>query len=300
MLKEWPLVAFTILGQTAVGLFWSFHLPFLLRGRVPAFGWRATWLIVLGVTALLVTVAAVLSLFHLRHPFRARRALGNLRTSWLSREILFELLFLALVGIIGGLGAFRSPDPALVRGLLAAACLAGGLFLLSMTRLYMLPAVPVWKGIYTPLSFLATTLVLGALMTGVVVRAVAGPGAFALDLTTAGLVLVAAEIVLAVCAAPRHGLRGFRPEPSLRPGDAPPALLHLARLLLLTAGLVLLAIDRISGGNDIMNERGAGPVLLAAFLVILAAEAAGRIHFYGLVARPDKTASSIGFRPASR
>jgi len=290
MRKEWPLVAFTILGQTAVGLVWFFDLPFLLRGRLPLFGWRTAWLIILAVAAWLMILAAVISFFHLRHPIRARRALANLRTSWLSREILFELVFLGLIGLIGWLAAFRNPGSGLLRGLLVAASLAGGLFLLSMTRLYMLPSLPVWRGIYTPLAFLSTTLVAGAVSTELVVRVVAGPGAFALDLTTVALVLLAGEILIALLAAPRHGFRGLRPAPSLRPGEAPPRSLHRARLLLLFAGMVFLAVDRISGGTDIMNERGAGPALVLALVFVLAGEAAGRFHYYGLVPRPGETA----------
>jgi DMSO reductase anchor subunit len=40
------------------------------------------------------------------------------------------------------------------------------------------------------------------------------------------------------------------------------------------------------GGNDIMNEKGIGPALLLAFVLMLAGEIAGRFYFYGLVIRP--------------
>jgi anaerobic dimethyl sulfoxide reductase subunit C (anchor subunit) len=290
MLREWPLVAFTILGQTAVGLFWFFHLPFLLHGRSPAYGWRGTWLAVLGVVALLAALGVLVSFFHLRHPVRARRALGNLRTSWLSREILFALVFLATVMANLWLGAFRDPGRGFQWGLLAAAGLSGALFLLSMARLYMLPSVPVWKGLYTPLTFLSTALVGGAVVTELVVRIVAGPGAFAIDLTTSGLVLLAGEIVLAAFATPRHGLCGLRPAPSLRPADGPPRLLHGARLAFLAAALACLAVDTMSGANDIMNERGAGPALWLAVVFVLVGEACGRFHYYGLAPRPGEPA----------
>src|SRR5512137_2253981 len=108
MLKEWPLVAFTILGQTAVGVFVIFHLPFLVRGRLPGSGWRLTWIVTLGIVALITAAAAFVSFFHLRHPLRARYALSNVRTSWLSREILFELRFGGLVGLEAWL-AYVSP-----------------------------------------------------------------------------------------------------------------------------------------------------------------------------------------------
>ncbi len=286
MFKEWPLVAFTVLGQMAVGLFWLFHLPFLVRGRLPGTGWRASWLIILGVVVLLMALAAAVSFFHLRHPVRARRALGNLRSSWLSREILFELVFTALVVIAAWLGAFHSPGRGLQWALLAGAGLAGGLFLLSMAKLYMLPSVPVWKGSYTPLSFLSTTLALGAVSTELAVRVVAGPGALDVGLVPVALAFIVVEILLAILVVPRHGLMGVRPAPSLRPDEAPPRFLRGARFVLLAAALVCGAIDILTGGGRIMNERGASPPLLLMFLCVLASEIAGRLEFYGLVRRP--------------
>ncbi len=290
MLKEWPLVAFTILGQTAVGVFWFFHLPFLAQGRAPLFGWRVTWLVVLALVVLLTGLAVFVSLFHLRHPFRARFVLSNLRASWLSREILFALAFAALVALAAWLGWTRSPGRGLIWGALAAAGLAGGLFLVSMIRLYMLPALPAWRGVHTPLSFLLTALILGDVTTEVIVRVVAGPGAFGLDLLGLALALIGAGILTAALTAPRHGLLGVRPGPSLRPAGCPPRGLHWARIACLAAGFVFIVIEIATGGNDIMNDKGATPALLLALAFVLAGEAAGRFHFYGLVARPgDRT-----------
>lgn len=283
MLKEWPLVAFTVLGQTAVGVFLWFHAPFLVRGRAPSPGWFVTWIVVLAVVVLLQGLATVVSLFHLRHPLRARFVLSNLRTSWLSREILFELVFLGLVGLAGWLAWLRAPSRGLQAGLVGAAGLAGVLFLTSMAKLYMLPTQPAWSGAYTPLSFLSTTLVLGAVATELVVRGAAGPGVFALNLPAAALILAVAEIGLAALAAPRHGARGVRPGPSLRRVEEAARWAHRARVALLAAGCACLIWDLASGGNDILNERGWGAPLLLAFAFVLAGETAGRIHFYGLV-----------------
>ncbi len=286
MLKEWPLVAFTLLGQMAVGVFLWFHVPFLVQGRVPSYGWRVAWLVILALVIMMTGLAAFVSLFHLRHPFRARFVLSNLRTSWLSREILFELLFLALVALAAWGAWIRAPWRELHWGLLVMACLAGGLFLFSMAKLYMLNSVPVWRGAYTPLSFSLTTLVLGALATEVIVRVIVGPGALDVSLTAVALGLIIAEIMLAAFAAPRHGVRGLLTGPSLRPVDDSARHYHRARIAFLAAGLVFLAVEIVSGANDILRERGLSPTLLLAFLLILAGETAGRFHFYGLVARP--------------
>jgi anaerobic dimethyl sulfoxide reductase subunit C (anchor subunit) len=286
MLKEWPLVAFTLLGQIAVGVFLFFHAPFLVRGRLPFYGWRVAWLVTLAVVAALTALGAFVSFFHLRHPFRAWRALANLRASWLSREILFELAFIALVALTGGMIWARGPGRQFLWGLLLAAALAGVLFLLSMAKLYMLPALPVWKGPFTPLAFLSTTLAAGAVSTELIIRIVVGPGALELDLLSVAFVLVAVEILMAALAAPRHGVYGFRPGPSLRPAAGPPPFLHWGRVALLAAGQGFLAVEMASGGTAIMTEKGPSVALLLAFGLILAGEIAGRFHFYGLVARP--------------
>jgi DMSO reductase anchor subunit len=150
----------------------------------------------------------------------------------------------------------------------------------------MLPGLPVWSGAYTPLSFLMTMLVLGAVGTEVAVRGFAGPGAFEPGLVGIALILVALEILLATVLAPRHGLHGVRPGPSLRPPDEAPRPFHRAQIVLLALGSVCLALDLATGGNDIMNEPGDGPAILLALALILAGEVAGRLHFYGLVTRP--------------
>ncbi|HSA95681.1 MAG TPA: DmsC/YnfH family molybdoenzyme membrane anchor subunit [Acidobacteriota bacterium] len=288
MLKEWPLVAFTILGQTAAGVFLVFHLPFIVRGRLPGSGWRLTWIVTLALVALITAAAVLSSLFHLRHPLRARYALSNVRTSWLSREILFELAFGGLVVLEGGLAYVSPASRASLWPTIAAALLAGMFFVASMAKLYMLPSLPAWKGAYTPLSFFLTTLVLGALGTETIVRALAGPGAFDLNLSGAALLLIAAEILLVVVLAPRYGLRGVRPGPSLRPADDSPRCFHRARIVLLALGSVGLVADLATAGNDIMNEKGIGLALLLAFAFTLAGEVAGRFHFYGLVTQPGE------------
>jgi hypothetical protein len=69
-----------------------------------------------------------LSACHLGHPGRAWRALGNLRGSWLSREVALVLVFLGLVA--AGTGLPRVP------GLTWAAAAAGFAALFAVDRVY--------------------------------------------------------------------------------------------------------------------------------------------------------------------
>ncbi|MBP7707179.1 MAG: dimethyl sulfoxide reductase anchor subunit [Candidatus Aminicenantes bacterium] len=286
MFKEWPLVAFTVLGQTAVGAFLVFHLPFLVRGRTPYAGWRATWLVLLALALFLSAVAALVSFFHLRHPWRARFVLSNWRASWLSREILFELAFMGLVAASGWLAWAGAPSRTVQLAALAAAGLAGVLFLVSMIKLYTLPTLPAWRGGRASVSFTLTALVLGALVAEAVIRAVAGPGAFSVDLAAVAAVLIAAGIVWAVIEGRRWAPGGRRPRPSLRPDAGPSRSLRAVHRAGLVSGLAFVVADLARGGDRLMDDPGAGPLLLLALGSVVAGEIAGRFAFYGLVRRP--------------
>jgi DMSO reductase anchor subunit len=82
--KEWPLFGFSLLTSIACALYFS-------KGSLGNSDWFR-WLIpILGI------LAAILSLLHLGKKWRAWRAVLNVERSWLSREILFFIFFLAAV-----------------------------------------------------------------------------------------------------------------------------------------------------------------------------------------------------------
>ena len=289
MLKEWPLVAFTVAGPAAVGIVLFAGLPlFLSVGAGGNAAARATQLNVLAVVLGLLAMAALLSFFHLHHPFRARRVLTNLRTSWLSREIFFDLCFMALVAFGAFLAWKRPAEGILLKGILAAAGLAGILFILSMSKLYMLQTVPPWNQAYTPLSFFMTSLSLGALAAALVRASGADTpsrsGAFIL----LSFIFAAAEAALAFLVAPGHGVFGYRSGPSLRPPAEAHRTLHLARLALLLMGLALIRGAMVAGEGRAASGLGGNGLLPVALALVLAGQVAGRFLFYGLFGRPGR------------
>ena len=166
-LREFALITFSILAQLSVG-------SFLVLGVVHFFAMRkagveeadrlsdrallAIWL------TLLLGLAA--SLFHLGNPLNAYRAVGNLGTTWLSREIASGVVFAALGGLFA-LMQWRKLGSFELRNLVAVAAGLVGLFLVySMSMVYMLPAEPGWNVITTPFSFFTTTFLLGVLAMG--------------------------------------------------------------------------------------------------------------------------------------
>jgi anaerobic dimethyl sulfoxide reductase subunit C (anchor subunit) len=269
MLKEWPLVAFTILGQMAVG---AFLLLCPLLFLTPAgTSWpptaRRMVLVVWGMTLGFVVIAAGLSFFHLRHPFRARRVLVNFRTGQTS-------------------GLF-------LRAVIAAAAVAGILFLASMGRLYRLESVPPWDAVYIGGSFFLTVMILGAMAAAWVTRSPLGDGRSYLSaLWTAALFFLIADVLFAAFLTPVFGLAGYRPKASLRPPARVSRWLHFGRLVLLAAGMIFVILTMVApapgppGPAMARPAGGPGPLLTLAFALVLASEVAGRFLFYGLAPRP--------------
>jgi DMSO reductase iron-sulfur subunit len=181
------LVAFTLLGQLAVGLYWACTAALGERaargGCAPAARrWPSSDR---GVIACCCT-----------WPTSSRVAcLANLRQSWLSREILFVGLF-----ALGWLGAVLLARAAPARGswheLVFAAIALLGLGLVSaMARVYRLRTVPAWDTVRTLRSFLLTALVLGGLGASLLLGLSRAPG---VDTVGSGVLFVLAVVAAGV------------------------------------------------------------------------------------------------------
>ena len=165
--RELSLVTFTILIQMSVGSFLVLGLVhfFVARkaGMEQADRMSDRALLAIGPIVILAMIA---SLFHLGNPMNAPRAITNLATSWLSREILFSLVFVILGGAFA-LMQWRKIASFAVRNVLAWVTTAVGLVLVySMAHIYMLETQPAWNSWATDVSFFATMLLLGLLAVG--------------------------------------------------------------------------------------------------------------------------------------
>lgn len=165
--REWALILFTLLAQMSVGAFIGLGVIYFFVKRkageeqADRFSDRALLAIwpVMG-------LGLLASLLHLGNPLNAYRAVTNLDTSWLSREILFGLLFAALGFAFAILQWRKIGSPALRNTLAVLAAISGVMLVFSMAMVYMLPTMPSWNTVVTPLSFFTTTLMLGALALG--------------------------------------------------------------------------------------------------------------------------------------
>lgn len=113
-LKEWPLALFTFIGALLVG--WLGATTF------NSFIILSPWLF-----AVLGAIGMIISTAHLGKPLRAYLSIVNIKTSWLSREILIFGLFM----ISGFFALFTS-----LWWLTVVAAIVGMLFLFSVEMLY--------------------------------------------------------------------------------------------------------------------------------------------------------------------
>jgi len=254
--KERSLVAFTLLAQAAVGAFLTLGAlevgaAQLMGSPVPRPLIDATLLAIGPVVA----AALAASLLHLGTPAAAWRAVANLRTSWLSREILLAVAF-ALAGAAFAALRLSGIGPAVVRPALAGtAALAGVALIYAMARVYRIRTIPAWDTPFTTVSFFAATLLLGSLGVGT---------ALVLLPSMPGASLAGSLRCVAVAAA-----AGFGAELAL----AGRGTAHAIPRFLLLAGLAL------SVGSLLGTGRPPG-LIVAAFVLALPAEVQGRYLFY--------------------
>jgi len=280
--KEWPLIFFTLLSQTAVGAFWTWAAFFLAMGNTgnrEEFGFLT--IPVLTAIGGALGLAAAISFFHLGKLWRAVFVLNNLRRSWLSREILFELAFLFMIALLGFL-EWRGVGPSFViAGLVALAAVTGFCFLFSMAKIYMLTTVPVWRGPHTIASFFLSALLLGPL------AAAAGQGSLykysdrthsfqdiAAFISLSAIILIVLTILF---LTPRVGFFGIRKATLLEyPVDRMYPYLVFRILFLGAATLFLVAFHK---------KQEIGRLINIALASAVAAEALGRRLFYAIYSR---------------
>lgn len=295
--RQWALITFTILAQMAVG-------SFIVLGFVHFYATRKAGkeeadrlsdraLLAIGPVMVLGLVG---SLFHLGTPLVAFRAVTNLGSSWLSREIFFGVLF-ALFGGLFALMQWRKISTFTARNVLAwIATILGLALIYSMSRVYMLPTQPVWNTFATPVSFFTTTLLLGSLAMGAafvvnyayVQRKMPECEEVQCELLRGSLrwIAMAAVILLGVqfVMAPLH-IAYLAAGPTT---GAASAALRIAgygivfalRLILAFIGAGVFTVFLYQNALSSGRERVLGNLAYGAFALVLISEVLGRFLFY--------------------
>ncbi len=293
--KEWALIGFTILSEMAIGAFWIVWLThFQARQQTNEDEVRKlsnAALIGIGPVMLL---GLIVSLFHLGSPLNAWRAIGNLGSSWLSREILFALLFF-IMWFVAAVMQFRSAGTEGLRSTWTAlTALVGLLAVISTGMSYMVATRPAWADVSTPLLFFATTLLLGGLAVGAVFAvyymrsakksetqtALVKLGLKNISLIAMAVIVVQAVILLFQAQHLVAGTTEAQASAQLMYGTL--GIWFWLRVLVgVIAGFVLAYLGwRALASSEKAFPAQAATLVLAAFVVVLVGEVIGRALFY--------------------
>ena len=152
------LTIFTVISQMAAGAFIFREIQILSDSPgIDSDGYRRKSL---SVILALLGLSLLISFLHLGNPLHALKAINNLKSSWLSREILFLCLFSMSLVICY---VYDKPGkPVFLRQIIRAlSFLTCILFLYSMIRLYLFPSIRSWYHPATPVAFILTTILSG-------------------------------------------------------------------------------------------------------------------------------------------
>jgi len=295
--REWALLVFTILAQMSVGAFCVLGVihTYAMRkyGEEEADRLSDRALLAIGVTLVLGIGA---SFFHLGNPLNAPRALLNVGSSWLSREILFGVLFGA-TGAVFALLQWRKIGSFRLRNIIAwIAALIGLVLVYAMSHIYMLETQPAWNNFATPIQFYITTFLLGSLAIGAALsanyaylqreqpecaavqcellkEAVRGISLTGLALLGLELVLIPVQIAFLANAGGPAGVTA-----GLMFGQY--GVLLVLRLVLVFVGAGVFGFFLYRNAESVGAEPLFATLIYAAFALVLIAEVMGRVLFY--------------------
>jgi anaerobic dimethyl sulfoxide reductase subunit C (anchor subunit) len=295
--RDWALITFTILVQMSVGSIWVLGVAHFFAARkygteeADRLSDRALFALVP-----VIVLAFIASLLHLGNPFNAYRAVAHLGSSWLSREIFFGVIFAVLAFIFAFL-QWRKIGSLVLRNVFAwLAALDGLVLVFVMSNVYMLPTQPAWNSWATPVSFFATTFLLGAMAMGAAFVANytylqrKQPGCADAQcalmraalrwIAVASVLLVGVELVVlpiymtTVAVGSAAGLASVQ----LMVGAFGWAL--VLRVILAFVGAGVLAVFLYQNAMSVGQEKMLGTLAYAAFVIVLVAEVLGRLLFY--------------------
>lgn len=288
--REWALLAFTILGQTAAGLM---IVLMIVRTFIAAKagGELADHLtkLPLFLVVPIMAVAFIASLFHLGSPLHIVRAVPNIGSSWLSREVVFAVIFMVFAAIYTFLQWRKVGGESLrvVMGWISAVIAA--VYIYAMGMVYMIATQPAWNTLATPLTFIAGSLLIGALGTAAgLVAGLAGlkkeeakvahtalQGLAISAIVLLGIEFIAMPIYLAYLAS-----QGGAALQSLNMMVGSYGVVFFFRLLLLFGGAGVMAAYLYRNASVAEKEKTLATLAYSAFALALVGEVLGRFIFY--------------------
>ena len=291
--REWALLIFTILTQLSVGML---LVSLIARDyAVKTLGLeQATQLLELPLYAVVpaMGLALIASLFHLGKVAHVIGAVPNLGTSWMSREVVFAVVFAVAATIYTFLYWRKLGSESLRAACGWVAAIIGLVLIYAMSMTYMLPAQPAMNTFATPVLFFAATLLLGVLGFATILmiansriqkknaahQALVGK---TLQWTAfAALVLLGIEFLVMPLYMAYLSTQGAAALKSLNLMVGTYGVVLVLRLILVFVGAGILAAYVYRNAAMVGGEKVLATYVYGAFALVLLSEILGRFLFY--------------------
>ncbi|MGV9182878.1 dimethyl sulfoxide reductase anchor subunit family protein [Arcanobacterium canis] len=163
---ELPMIIFTVVAQMSIGAFWALGAIQLL-GRLRRINVRdvdAITDVAMYAVGPLLVAGFIAAFFHLNDPFHAIYTMNHLGSSWLSRELIFGVLFGGAGFVFALVQWFNLLSRTLRDALAVIVSLFGLGLLISMSGVYYATVtVPAWNTFAVVVFFFASALLTGPL-----------------------------------------------------------------------------------------------------------------------------------------
>ncbi|MEY0232052.1 DmsC/YnfH family molybdoenzyme membrane anchor subunit [Providencia manganoxydans] len=272
-IHEWPLMFFTVIGQSVAGAF-VMMAAVLLSGKLSADLNRRVHYSMFGLW-LLMGIGFLLSTIHMGSPLRAFNAFNRLGASSLSNEIASGALFFALGGLYWLLAVLNKMPAALGKLWLIVVMVLAAVFIVAIPRVYQIETVPTWNNSYTIINFVLTAFLGGPILAALLLRI----ARFDLQCIrrVPALSIVALLVSVAVAISQGFDLASIE-TPVQRAVDLVPdyGILMDIKIVAIAMGLGCWIMPLVARRNpSVLN-------MIIGFLFVFTGEIVGRGVFYGL------------------
>jgi anaerobic dimethyl sulfoxide reductase subunit C (anchor subunit) len=291
--REWALLIFTILGQTAAGAFLVLLIVrTYIKNKADVEQADRLTTPTLYIIVPIMALALLASLFHLGSPLNITKAVPNLGSSWLSREVVISVVFMILAALYTFMywRKIGSEQTRTILGWITA--LVGVLQVYGMGMVYMIRTQPSWNTLATPVSFFTTALLLGVLTVaaGLIVshsRSSKAPakqtellrGALQ-GLALTSIILLGIEFLVTPLYMAYLSAQGNAALESLNLMTGSFGSILALRLILVFIGAGLLAVYLYRNASIPGKENTFSTLVYSALILVLASEIMGRFIFY--------------------
>lgn len=289
-IREWALITFTILAQMATGaMLVLMVIRAYLRSKVTT---QEVDGMLDGPTFIVVPImglALLASLLHLNNLTNVVKAVPNLGSSWLSREVVLGVVFVVLA-VIYTFVQWRKLGSEALRTVIGWVTAAVGMFeVYAMAMVYMIRTQPAWNTVATPVTFFVSSLLLGGLAVAVAMLVMPGNVTEkqsaqlrqVIQGTALGaMILLGIEFLVLPIYMAYLATQGPAANQSLMLMVGPFMGTLVIRLLLIFLGAGILGTFLYRNAGMPGHEKTVATLTYGAFALVFVAEIMGRILFY--------------------